>query len=310
MLRTTTAALVLAFTAAMLNTQAQAQTIPPVYSEDFAAATSRDSWYSSGAASAAPYDSTAKAIKLTALNAGSGKHILTYFDSTALAIGDSLTLDLTFSVSGTTGGTISGVSGATDQFRFGLFNSGANGHVSKDNHGVSGTSSTNGITDGFSSYVGYSPTMAKSSLGLRERDALTGQLLTAADAYTAFNSANNELSSDYVTGTLLTSGQTYSIRFALTRVVADIMSMSMIFSGTDSEGTAFSYTISGQDKTGIISTFDTLGISVNNSTVDFLIKSVEINHTIAPVPEPSTVAMLAGLTGLLAASLIRFRQRH
>ncbi|MDR1282457.1 MAG: hypothetical protein LBK99_16795 [Opitutaceae bacterium] len=301
----------LAFAVATVAVADARSTPQPVYSENFAAATARDTWYSSGAASTVPYDAEAKAINLTALNAGSGKHVLTYFDSTSLGIGEKLTLNLVFSVSGTTGGPVSGVTGATDQLRFGLFNSGANGHVSKDNHGTSGTSTTNGITDGFGSYVGYSPTITfgngNGSLGLRERNAINNQLLTAANAYTGFTSGGNDLTTDLVASASkpLASGHTCNISYTLTRAATDIMTMSMNISGTDSTGAAFSYTISGADKTGIVSTFDTFAISVNNSAVDFLINSVTITHTIAPVPEPGAVALLAGLAGLLGASLNR-----
>lgn len=281
-----------------------------VFSDDFSAP-SRTGWYGSGGSSTALYTQNV-GVGFTGPGDSSSRHMLTSFGSTTVAVGETLTLNFTFGVSGDTTTASSGL----HQFRFGLFNSSGGGQPTKDSHGVSGTASTpNGLSSGFDSYVGYSGTMIFSNtsnqLGLRERGATAGQhLLTSAGAYTGFTVADNNLATDAntaLTKMFLSSSEIYSVSLLLTRVSASQMNLVMGISGKDVDGNSFAYSISGTDSSGIVSAFDTFGFSVNNSSLDFMLHGISITQA-ATVPEPaSSAALVAGLA--LACAGARRRRR-
>lgn len=294
--------------AAALPAWSQAQTTP-VFSDDFGAAT-RTGWYVSSGASTALYTQNV-GTGLTHVSGSGSRHMLTNFSAVSLNVGETLTVDLTFSVSGNTDTT----NNSTEQLRFGLFNSSGGGTPNKDLHGVTGTASTpNGLTSGFDSYVGYSGTATfsntSSQLGLRERNAITGQhLLTAAGAYTGYTELDNNVATNANSAgskMFLTAGEIYSLSFSLSRVSETQVDLLLSISGTDAANNSFSYQISGTDSASIVASFDTFAFSVNNSTVDFIVNSIDI-HT-SPIPEPSTYGAFVGI-GALAAVAIRRRRR-
>lgn len=313
--RKTLTALAGAFTIALSATLA-AQDATTVFSDDFSAPT-RTGWYVSATSSTALYTQNV-GVGFTGPGETSNRHMITYFDAATVAVGEKLTLDFTFTVSADTTAT----TGSLHQFRFGLFNSSGGGKATADYHGAAGNASATGATGwtgGFNDYVGYSGTTnfsnSTSQLGLRERggSGTAGQgLLTTGTGYTGYNAANNNLLTNANTADtkmVLAAGETYSISFSLSRVSETQMDLLFNISGTDASGEAFSYYISGTDSSGIVSTFDTFSFSVNNSLINFLVTGVEITKGAIPVPEPATVATLAGLAILLAAGVIRFRRR-
>ncbi|RRJ95643.1 hypothetical protein Ga0100231_016505 [Opitutaceae bacterium TAV4] len=287
---------IIAAAGGLLALNAHAQAVTPVFTEDFA--TDRDGWYAAstggGGIAYAP-----GALTLKATGTDSSNHFVTYFSSTNLEVGESLTVNFTYSVSGTTTAT---------QFRFGLFNSGSSGQASRDGHGTSGRSlaTPNGLSNGFNSYVGYRGSVSSSNLGLTERGTTESStqwphLLTGGSPspWTTISTTGSTPSS-----LSLGSGQDFHVTFTFTRSAADTLSLSLNFTGIDSSGNTFNYTVTGSDSASIVSTFDTFAFSVNNSDVDLIMKSVEITGTGA-IPEPAATAALVGALLLLAACVIR-----
>ncbi|EIP96670.1 hypothetical protein OpiT1DRAFT_01093 [Opitutaceae bacterium TAV1] len=289
-------AAVLALAAATAS--AGAQTTSPVFSDDFSTNT-RANWYSSGASGTVTW--ATGGLTLSPTGPASGKHVVTYFDTTSLGLDESLRLELKFTVGGTT---------AADQLRVGLLYSGAGApHVAGDNHGLGGNGAGTGVTGGFDTYVGYRMNAAlATSMAWTKRTSGKGAAALLTDN-TAFTSSSVTTSHNYDSSTHLTSGQTYTLIYTLTRTAASTVSFEAVLSGVNSENASFAYTATGSNTAYVVSAFDTLGIGLNNSTVDFTITGVTITH-VSAIPEPAATASGFSLVTLVGILVMSFRKRR
>jgi hypothetical protein len=245
-------------------------------------------WFTSGTNVSTNIDASGGALIVK-----NGLTTLTYFTASGspvnLAVGESLTLSFTVS--------FSAVADAAGTFRVGLFNSGT--RFTADAFG-----NTNAAFSG--NYAGY--------LGVVNPGATSG-----TNIFRVYErSANNNLTSGSLTNFTQTGGSSggtfktfaidtvYSAMLTLTLVDATTLSINQSYTGVfsgDSVTSTASATIS--DTSGLTTSFDTLSFYYNN-TANLTFDNIKLDYTSA-IPEPATVAMLAGFSVLGLAALRRRR---
>jgi hypothetical protein len=229
---------------------------------------------------------------LRVINVGAFYDLKTYFTSTTLAPGDSISVSFNLRTTGAnpTGG---------DAFRIGLFNSG----------GVKQTANLNAYNStSFDAYTGYFAQYTPNATGstttansIRERVSSSNQGLFQGTTTALANSSTP------VVGGTVSFDTTYAVTFSISRSLdGTTNTITSSFGGAS---------IISTDTTTPLSSFDTLGIFFGsnwgaaspNSRSNF-IDDVLVTHT-AAVPEPSAFAALAGLGALGFASTRRRRVR-
>lgn len=274
-LRFTHPASLLALAAILVFTgvnRGEATTIPLVQS-DFNS--NRDGWYSSSSASTVSTPNGS--ITLT-----TGRQLITHFDATTLAPGDTLTASFNFSYAAI------GTDANSNNFRFGLLNSGdAVNQVTADDQGQSNARFTH--YTGYTAFNYWAPRNGVASI--RERSGTAEALIHSATAYNPLGQGGS-IATD--AGPVV--GQLYNATFTLERVATG-MKISVSITGTGL-GDSFSYHITNTEAPFF--TFDTFVISTAASTIGNLtIHDASVIHTSA-IPEP------AQASGLAAAATILF----
>lgn len=205
-----------------------------------------------------------------------------------LAVGESLTL--TFTVS------LSGITDAVGNFRVGLYSSGT--RLAADNFGNSNAAFTG-------SYAGYMATVnvgasSNNAFRLYERGSSTSLIAGSVSNYSQTGSSSGGAYKTFV------PNNTYTGTIVLSRTAESTMSVSHSYTGifgADSTASTTSATIF--DNSGLTTSFDTLAFYYNN-TANLVFDNVRIDY--AAIPEPSSAAALAGGLVLGAAALRRRRR--
>ncbi|MDR1282735.1 MAG: hypothetical protein LBK99_18210 [Opitutaceae bacterium] len=256
----------------------------------------RDGWFGSSSASSYILDDDANTLTVRA-----GAHLLTYFDSTTLAVGESLTVSLNLSFNS----PLSWSNG----FRMALYDSHSTAEtanrVTADGHGAS--------NDLFKPYTGY-----RADMNITAYDettmAIQIQHRNPADASHTGNSLVHSSTGMYYqslgSGGLSatpTNGAIYTGTFTLMRLTATDTKISISIVGTGLE----SYACEVTDSSGY-STFDTFVIlpSSTSSMSSLTLHDVTITRA-AAIPESSAAAAtLGGLTAALAIAILALHRRQ
>ncbi|RRJ99523.1 hypothetical protein Ga0100230_015395 [Opitutaceae bacterium TAV3] len=269
--------------------------LPTTLLEDSFDDGNRDGWFgNSSTASNYTLDNDADTLTIK-----SGNHLLTYFDTTTLAIGESLTVSLHLSFNDPV--TYS------NGFRLALYDShGTKNRVTSNGHG-----STNDL---FKPYTGYRADMnftayngTTTAIGIQHRNPAdathTGNSLVHSNTGMYYQSVG--------TGGLSatpTDGVLYTGTFTLTRLSETGTRISVSIVGTN----LTNYACVTDDANGF-STFDTFAIfpSSSSAMTSLTLHDVTITHTAAAVPEPATAAVTLGVfAAALATVILALRRRR
>lgn len=195
----------------------------------------------------------------------------------ALSVGDTLTAS--FTLSGTA------IANAADTLRIGLYNSGGT-RVSAD---------TSGIADAaFNSYTGYG-LWANMGTGSNSTDLV--QRTSSSTTLFAGGAHSNVVSSTAPLG--YSAATTYTLTFEIEYTSESSVSLTF----TDSNG----YSKTAVDTSGLVTSFDTFALFLGSGSVETAFTVDNIHITTTSIPEPSSVATLAGL-GVLGLVISRRRR--
>lgn len=224
-------------------------------------------WYASGTSSSIALSGTSLTVD-TSATGGSGNFGLTYVTPTSLSVGQSVTLTVNFSFTGT---NINGSS-----LRFGLLNSGgAANQINTDGLGQSNVKYTN--YTGYASSFGNQASNANVTSALWDRTSSNTALINTAGVYTTGTTANT------ATGVTppLTAGNNYTITLTL-----DYLSLTDMRVSNSLTGGALSSPITrSYDDASPATSFDTIVLfSTGNGSTVMTYNSVALSV----VPEPST----------------------
>lgn len=223
------------------------------------------------------YASTGTLLVTSRPAATANPHWLATFNSTTLAVGDSLSLSFTYSSTD----TASQASG----LRFGFYNSGGTSQ-SADLPG----GSVDALYQDDVGYTLFAPRAASGNVQLYVKG--TNATADITNISTAANTALAGTSA--ITGSTLGSATptTFTATLQLTRTA----------SGYDYTSTWGGANLSASTTNVVTSTFDTLEIfSFLGSSAQVRIDDVLLTYTTASVPEPSSYVAIAGSLGLVGA---------
>lgn len=218
---------------------------------------------------------------LTLSTSTGGRVMLAHFTPVTLKVGDSLSVNFTFSVT-----HVASPNTGDNQFRFGVFGSGTGDLVSADAFNQTGA---------FTGYSGY------------QFGASTTSGAAGVKCYPNLTTSNSLFSGTQIgaTGgtTAFTASTNYSAKVTITRTNATNTSITLSFVGTGFTN----FTETWNDTTANCSNFNTFSIGTGTSAVfnNLTMRSVDI--TLTSVPEPSTIAAILGVTGLIAVMARRRR---
>ena len=269
-----------------------------------------DSW-ASGLRSSPPndaawwYSTSSSAIEvgtgyLGLVSGGSGRGIAGTFASQTLGIGDTLTATFTFTTPATVGNNKS------SSFRAGFFDTTGHPGLAADISASSG--SPNPVYNNVNGYMmdyDVNTSTAGADITVRERsNPASGQLLATTSDYTSLGNGGIEY--------FFAPNTSYTGVFSVTRTGADTLDLT----GSLFQGSTQLSIYTTEDSSGITSSFGMLAFQVGSSTfgssstvnaadngIDFT--NIKVEYFAAPVPEPSTFALL-GAGGLLV--LLRTRK--
>ncbi|AHF90798.1 anchor protein [Opitutaceae bacterium TAV5] len=249
-------------------------------------------WYYSGPSSAVTSgeDGLTFTTKATADYPTSIRHVLTYFTSTTLAnSGDSLSVSLTFS------GQLNNPTNYA--FNFAFYDSG--GSQIPEN----GLGQGSGSSSPFFNYTGY-------RVGIRAQASTTTQPFelrtrSVANAVLGSTSAHTgETAGGPASSTALTSGASYNITYTITRIDPANLGISISVTGAGlGDNYNGSWTVAST-----YTTFDTFAITIGGASAFDSITLSDVVITTTAIPEPSTVSVLLGAGGLIAALVFRRRR--
>ncbi|MDP1580948.1 MAG: PEP-CTERM sorting domain-containing protein [Candidatus Didemnitutus sp.] len=254
-------------------------------------------WHSSSTSDTITYTDAAS---ITQATGGSGRTLTGFFtphgNAQSLAVGEALTF--TFNI---TFNRDIALTANSNNFRFGVFDSTTGARPAGDSTGGTSASTV------FDNYFGYAGMLnlggGANSLSIRERTSVSNQaFLGATTPYTTLGSTGSPTSGSFVQNTLYTGVMT------LTRTASSTMDLSFSITG----GTLSGFSISRQDTSSIVSSFDTFAFHLNSSTADsYTLSQVKVDYSgISPIPEPSTYAVIFGAIALVGVAIRRRRAQH
>lgn len=246
------------------------------------------------------------------VSSGSTRGLMAYFASStapvSLAVGDTLTVALTFRFNG------SGA-GANGDFRIGLLNSGGGATNIASASSRYAVATSNSLTSsstarGYSGYIANTraaTTGSTDTLSFWERTpGVTGsqQIVgpTASDlaATTTFAQLGNYGGGSV--GAVANSGTLYTLTFSASHASASQINLDYRVANATTDETIMSY--SGSDSSTLITSFDSLMVF---STYNNQLTVTDMNVSVSSIPEPSTYAAFAGLAAL---GLVAYRRRR
>lgn len=246
-------------------------------------------WFTSASNSTANIDAAGGALVTK-----NGLTTLSYFTAAdapvELAVGESLTLTFTVSLSATTD--------AVGNFRVGLYDSGT--RLAADNFGNTNAA----FTGSYAGYLAVTNVGASSNNAFRvyERGSSTSLIAGSVSNYAQTGSAAGGAFKAFV------ANNVYTGAIVLSRTAESTMSISQSYTGLfagDSSSSTTTATIT--DSSGLSTSFDTLAFYYNN-TASLTFDNIKLDYTsLAAVPEPSSAAALAGLLALSAGAVRRRR---
>ncbi len=272
----------------------------PVFSDNFADG-DRNGWFSSSTTGTLTVVNGA----MNQTTGTAGRSAMTYFPSTTLSVGETLTLSFTMQMVGPAGANFNINTGNNNQLRFGLFNSDNAVKVAADNYGSS-TPYNFGSQGGYASVASLLQGSTNSDTTpagwtIRER--------TAATASTALISTTSPYST-------LGDTELHAASFALDTLYAATMIITRTNLGVDifakytGGSLGATYEIIRSDNEIPVITFDMLAIHLNsNIAAGFTVDDVIVSRGMAPIPEPSTYAAIAGALSLMGVMVWRRRRQ-
>ncbi len=236
-------------------------------------------WYRMGASGTSDTVNSSTGYTITPAATGSSFMTLSYFTSTTMTIGSSMTLSFKLT------DTITAAAASAHQgLRFGLYNSNGDANrISADS-----TTMTNAA---FTNYTGYASFYSLQSgsdsnafLIAQRSSSLTNSLFSTASNTTLGNAATSAATSN--------TANPYTITLTLNYVSATEMDITATI--VSSTGAVTTLTRSSSSP---LTTFDTIGIFSSGYNGSITIDNVSVQY----VPEPKTVALLscAGIPGLV-----------
>lgn len=257
--------------------------------------TSSSAWFGTSGATTL----TATTGAMTLATGTSGRGAVTYFTTAgspqALGIGETITAQLSFTVTGPLTTT------STNTFRLGLLNSSDGTRISTDNHGTAYLNYTGYVTS-FS--LNSTADLSGGAISVHEKLASSntniGTFGTGGANYASLGTDGPSANPGNFT---LSADTAYVATFSITRTGADSLNFASSITG-GSFNSFHLWTITDPSASALA--FDTFAFHVNSNTVTTtVVSNALITHAI---PEPSTYALIFG--GLALAGVIVRRRMH
>ncbi len=228
---------------------------------------------------------------------GSGSTFIMNFPTANVAVGQTLTVSLSF----TTGGTVN--SGTSNSFRFGVFNNGGTPIAANFNSNSPGASE---FTNDFG-YMFQHNFNGASSLGMYARDPGAGAMPNTLLSTTASPGWLSITSETTGTPAPVAASTFYTMTLSLARIDGGYTFSSLLNGGATSE---YVRTLTDTTSGSIgLASFNSFAFYVNggNAAISAIdISAMNISVATSAIPEPSTYAVLAGLCAL---GLVAYRRR-
>lgn len=264
-----------------------------IFSDNFSDG-NRDGWFSSGISSTL----TVSNGYMTQATGTSGRSVVTNFNATSLAVGETLSLTFNLRIDGPALGNFSANTGVNNQLRFGLYYSNGVTPVAADNFNSPYSFSAYDGYGSFTSLMAGSTNSNGTPAGwtIRDRTGTENALISTTTGYTSLG-ATELPETSFAIDTL------YEGSMSILRTEAGVEITATFFGGALGTG----YTMTRLDDTNSVTTFDTIAFHLNSSVgASYSISNVEVSLIAAPIPEPSTYAALAGLLALGLVARKRF----
>ncbi|MDP1579072.1 MAG: PEP-CTERM sorting domain-containing protein [Candidatus Didemnitutus sp.] len=227
----------------------------------------------------------------------SGSSFIMNFPTANVAVGETLTVSLSF----TTGGTVNNTT--SNSFRFGVFNNGGTPITANFNSNSPGASE---FTNDFG-YMFQHNFNGASSLGMYARDAGTGTMPNTLLSTTASPGWLNIASDTTGTPAPVAASTFYTLTLSLARIDGGYTFSSLLNGGATSE---YARTVTDTTSGSIgLASFNSFAFYINGgsnamSAIDLSAMNISVAATV--IPEPSTYAALVGLCAL---GLVAYRRR-